>query len=162
MSRYYIYDSFTDTVAEFAKKKDNRRRNAMIGAGSVAGLGAIGAGVRYGGAALKTRSSLERLRKARAMPGADISSLGDEMAGGGARGQLARDAKYLRGRAGSVGRAVKLRGGQALGLATSKYGLAALGAGALAGGAYLGAKAMNKRKRDRNSIRGRVRALLGR
>ena len=177
MSRYYIYDSFTDTVAEFAKKKDNRRRNAMIGAGSVAGLGALGAGVRYGGAALKgyqTGSTAygtvgERLRNAgsaakgrvmsdvKAVRNYDYKSIPGRMKAGAKRakdeaGFLAGKGLYQANRAVNWAKANKLKAG----------GIGAAGLAAVVGGGLLAKRAMDRRRKQRNSIRGRVRALLGR
>ena len=97
MSRYYIYDSYTNKYAEFAeKKKDNRRRNAMIGAGSVAGLGAI----RYGGAAAKTALAQRRMYNGvggKGLKGQKMSvNTAKDAMSGGARGQLGRDLKAVK------------------------------------------------------------------
>jgi hypothetical protein len=94
------FESLTSDNADFARGKDKKKRKsraglyAGIGAGAV-GLGGIGAaGVRYGGAELSRRKQLDKLRKAR-VGSDDISSLGDEMAGRGARGRFDSDMKAV-------------------------------------------------------------------
>jgi|LakMenEpi03Aug12_release.lakeMendotaPanAssembly.Ray.scaffolds.fasta_scaffold16347_15 hypothetical protein len=96
------FESLTSDNADFARGrgKDKKKRKsraglyAGIGAGAVglAGLGA--AGMRYGGAELSRRKQLDKLRKAR-VGSDDISSLGDEMAGRGARGRFDSDMKAV-------------------------------------------------------------------
>jgi hypothetical protein len=116
MSRYYIYDSVTDQVAEFAKGGVFRNLQAM----------------------------------------------GKKTARKVSRSGFGRQATKL-GKA--VGEQASLRGQQALGLATSAPGLAALGTAGVAGGAY----ALNKRSKkkaeeakQKRSIKGRIKSLLGR
>jgi hypothetical protein len=97
------FESLTSDNADFARGrgKDKKKRKsraglyAGIGAGAVglAGLGA--AGMRYGGAELSKRKQLDKLRKAR-VGADDISSLGDEMAGRGAKGRFDRDVQSLK------------------------------------------------------------------
>jgi hypothetical protein len=171
------FESLTSDNADFARGrgKDKKKRKsraglyAGIGAGAV-GLGGIGAaGVRYGGAELSRRKQLDKLRKAR-VGSDDISSLGDEMAGRGAKGKFDRDVQSLKdmgskiknydykgapgrafdgikGAAGKAGKFASLRGQQAAALATSAPGLAVLGAGLTAGAGYGIYKAMKKGKK---------------
>jgi hypothetical protein len=94
------FESLTSDNADFARGKDKKKRKsraglyAGIGAGAV-GLGGLGAaGMRYGGAELSKRKQLDKLRKAR-VGADDISSLGDEMAGRGARGRFDSDMKAV-------------------------------------------------------------------
>jgi hypothetical protein len=94
------FESLTSDNADFARGKDKKKRKsraglyAGIGAGAV-GLGGLGAaGMRYGGAELSKRKQLDKLRKAR-VGSDDISSLGDEMAGRGARGRFDSDMKAV-------------------------------------------------------------------
>lgn len=94
------FESLTSDNADFARGKDKKKRKsraglyAGIGAGAV-GLGGLGAaGMRYGGAELSKRKQLDKLRKAR-VGADDISSLGDEMAGGGAKGRFDSDMKAV-------------------------------------------------------------------
>jgi hypothetical protein len=96
------FESLTSDNADFARGrgKDKKKRKsraglyAGIGAGAV-GLGGLGAaGMRYGGAELSRRKQLDKLRKAR-VGSDDISSLGDEMAGRGARGRFDSDMKAV-------------------------------------------------------------------
>ena len=190
MSRYYLYDSATDTVAEFARKKDknNTARNVAIGGASVAGAGGA---IRYGGAAANTTLAQRRLYNGAAVMNRKSNRVNDwknmkmnvntasNAVSDGARGQLKRDVEALKGlpktmknAAGKAGRTARsytgMVGNTVKGLAGNNKGRlvlagAGLGAAALAGGAaYGGKKLMDRRSRKRNSIRNRVRALLGR
>jgi hypothetical protein len=94
------FESLTSDNADFARGKDKKKRKsraglyAGIGAGATGLAGAGAAGIRYGGAELSRRGQLDKLRKAR-VNSDDISSLGDEMAGRGAKGRFDSDMKAV-------------------------------------------------------------------
>ena len=197
MSRYYLYDSATDTVAEFARKKDknNTARNVAIGGAAVAGASAgTAAGMRYLPGTAKTYQNARKKglsvseslgfagRKARSRVYADMEGLQPKKlqqkirnvsdAVGNKIGKV-RNALYApvlqvapsnRGIKpnSAVSSLVKV-GKTPRRLTKLGMGVGVLGTAALAGGAaYGGKKLMDRRSRKRNSIRNRVRALLGR
>lgn len=127
-NRYYIYDAYTDEVAEFGVK--DVFNNAVK---------------RVGSAVAGTGKSLTRAKNVGA------NALG-----------YAR-----RGRMGAAGATVrnymtKADGGLNIKRAAIAGGALAGTAGAVGGGAYVGKKAYDKRKKERSSIKGRIRKLLGR
>jgi hypothetical protein len=167
-------------AAEFKRGKDKKKRKkrglgfyAGVGAGGLAGAGALAAGARYGGAELGLRSANKRLEKGQyksqgAMLKDDIVSRS-----GGAKGVLERDKANLmalgdriknydyKGLPARTGKRIKLtaealpsygkqalaKGRAALGTTGGKIG-AGLGAAALLGGAGYGAyRMMNKKKK---------------
>lgn len=98
------FESLTSDNADFARSrgsKDKKKRKsraglyAGIGAGATGLAGSGAAGIRYGGAELSRRGQLDKLRKAR-VNSDDISSLGDEMAGRGAKGRFDRDVQAVK------------------------------------------------------------------
>lgn len=201
MSRYYIYDSYTDEVAEFAKRKDNRRRNAMIagGAGATVVGGAL-APITYGGYRMARDSGLGRgnaalsalntTGKAVGAVGRGAYGAAREVAGayGQAYKEMGKDI-YKRGRAAAGGayRRGRASAGRAWGAVTTGSGVGGSNAGilreplnrignvwksgkvgkaailgSLAAAGYAGYRAKKNADRRRKSVRGRVRALLGR
>lgn len=180
MSRYYIYDTYTDSVAEFArgdKKEDNRARNAAIVAGGAGAAGAIGAGVRYGGAQLATNRAINKYGRGSMAAGVDRASIAKTF-GDGAMGQVRRDVAGARTAIGNQYSRAKSGGKKAVGTiakaAKGGYGTKgrlALGLGALtaagtvAGAGYAGVagkKAYDKKQKEKRSIKGRIKSLLGR
>ena len=94
------FESLTSDNADFARSrgKDKKKRKSRAGLYAGIGAGALALGapaVRYGGAELSRRGQLDKLRKAR-VNSDDISSLGDEMAGRGAKGKLDRDVQAVK------------------------------------------------------------------
>ncbi len=112
-NRYYIYDSYTDSVAEFGKGGLFRNMQAV---------------------AKKTQRKVGRTAAGRAV------------------GNAAK----------TVGAQASLRGQQALGLATSAPGLAAIGTAGAVGGGYALKKRSDRKAQERSSIKGRIKRLLGR
>lgn len=200
MSRYYIYDSYTDEVAEFAKRKDNRRRNAMIagGAGATVVGGAL-APITYGGYRMARDAGMGRGNAAlsalnttgKAVGAAGRAAYGATRDVAGAYGRAYKEMGsdiYARGRAaaGSAYRRGRASANRAWNAATTgtgatgrmryaaeplnrignvwksgKVGKAAI-LGSLAAAGYAGYRAKKNADRRRKSVRGRVRALLGR
>lgn len=156
---YTMADFENINNADFKRGKDKKKRKrrgtgfyAGVGAGGVGLAGALGAAARYGGAEIKKNKELKKLREAR-KTSLDPSSLGDEMAGGGARGRFDKDVKAIKNtakkgaeRVGNLGKglasmiASRPKTSAALGLA---------GAGALAGGGYAAYKALKNRKKNK-------------
>jgi hypothetical protein len=94
------FESLTSDNADFARSrgKDKKKRKSRAGLYAGIGAGALALGtpaVRYGGAELSRRGQLDKLRKAR-VNSDDISSLGDEMAGRGAKGRFDRDVQAVK------------------------------------------------------------------
>ena len=155
MSRYYIYDSYTDSVAEFATRWSKEQKKK--------GLPAFGRDARelvaqndYNKAKkAKPKASLDsrlnRMRQINMTNAANRKPLGAAMPVNAVRDGLIGHPSQRKLMQNILGTSVAGRAGRAL-------ALGALGTGV----AVRTARALNKRKRDRNSIRGRVRALLGR
>jgi len=126
MSRYYIYDSVTDQVAEFAEKNPVPKKTAD----------------RVSTAMNRARGSYGRMVNAATTPASQQSFKG------GALRELGNRTRNV-WKSGKVGKA---------GLIAAGLGAA----GAVAGGVYKGKKAYDKRKKERGSIKGRIKSLLGR
>lgn len=180
---YSMSDFENINSAEFKRGKDKKKRKkrgigfyAGVGAGGLGAAGGLAAAARYGGAELKRNKELKKLREARKTSD-DPSSLGDEMAGRGAKGKLDKDIQSIK----NLGSKAKASGKRALdalktpsgvggtnkGLLrepisrlgnvfkSGKAGKAAVigaglaGAGAVAGGGYAAYKAMKNRKKNK-------------
>lgn len=128
-SRYYIYDSYTDSVAEFGMGKE------MIGK----------AVERVGKTVKGTRASLTKAK-----------NVGANALGYARRGRM--------GAAGATVRNYMTKADGKLNLKRAAIAAGALGTGigATAAGAYKGKRAYDKSQKERGSLKGRIKRLLGR
>ena len=125
-SRYYIYDSYTDSVAEFAEKNPVPKKTAdRLSAAINRGRGSYGRAVT----AAMTPTSQQSFK-------------------GGALRELGNRTRNV-WKSGKVGKAGLLGAGLSA-------------AGVVAGGGYAMKRRADRKAQERNSIKGRVKRLLGR
>lgn len=136
-NRYYIYDAYTDSVAEF-KQYSRGSRGQNITAGQLEGQGLrtpkmVGPDQSFKGGALvhQPRGAMTGYAAPKKTAGKAKRTLMQNLIGTSVKGRLAR-------------------------------GAGALGAvGALAGGGYALKKRADRKAQERSSIKGRVKRLLG-
>jgi hypothetical protein len=147
MSRYYIYDSVNDTVAEFATSYNANNRKASRYQGKEGGRRARPEGKGLGDAEVRVTGSGQN----------PIGRAARKMTKGG--GLTGYDGGFASDQANS--RAFKK-------MITKRPNKLLLGAGALAagagviGGGYALKKRADRKAQERSSIKGRVKRLLGR
>jgi len=165
------YERLTSGVsprAEFRKPgaKDKKKRKSHmglgakigIGAGGVAGAGALSAGIRYGGAELSTRRSAKKLESP-SYKGSRSEMLRDDIQSrsGGARGAAERDvesvkklASELPQKANRLGQTTSELAGKAWSHPAGKIGAGVAALGAVGGAGYAGYRALNGGKKKRS------------
>ncbi|CAM6006648.1 unnamed protein product [Sphagnum balticum] len=166
------YERLTSGVsprAEFRKPgaKDKKKRKSHmglgakigIGAGGVAGAGALSAGIRYGGAEIGTRRAKSRLQsdEYKTMSYSTRNELVDRSHSGGASGQAERDvesvkklASELPQKANRLGQTTSELAGKAWSHPAGKIGAGVAALGAVGGAGYAGYRALNGGKKKRS------------
>lgn len=167
MSRYYIYDSYTDSVAEFAERRRRRRSSAGPAPQGPSSMYPQRApqgpsspiGARQGAYQTLDQRPTGMGQKIKDLPSNTRRSIGSAVdAARTPYGKYGNNASPLREVIGRTGQVWRSGAAGKAGL----IGAGALAAGALAGGAMAANKRSKKKQQERNSIKGRVKALLGR
>jgi hypothetical protein len=154
MSRYYLYDSYTDNIAEFATSYQRSSQAPSRYRGNEGGRRARPEGKGLADAEIRvTGSGQNPMGRARR-----------SMTQGGALAINDPDLRIKGSNSEAFKSMLRPKLGRAL-LGTTTAGRAVRGVGALglaAAGLYGGKRVLDKRKKERSSVKGRIKALLGR